>query len=431
MQTTTVRPREKSRFHDLDALRASALLLGVFFHIAESYCPGRYSWAIVDSHADRLFDMFQNFCHNFRMQLFFVIAGFFAHLLLEKRGVKNYLINRSQRILLPLLLFWPILVTIINSLWFWGAKVGNRLTEAGYPESIHHLAPWKIGIGMWFHPETIVEHFSTIHLWFLYYLVLFYAFTLMVYALTRLFPSGFRKLSNTFDRGFAKLVNSRFSVLLFSLMIWGCMILMKNWTVDTPNESLIPALGPTLLYGVCFFLGWFLHRNYHLTDRFTRNWPVKLIVATAIISTIFWTGDILRFFDIGGMLSTESWRMIYFACYSVSMIMFIMGFMGLFRKCCSGKSATWRYIADSSYWIYILHIPVIVTLDIVVAPLDYPALLKYGIECAIALPILFFTYHFFVRSTVIGKLLNGRRYPFTMPWKNRGVPVREGIRQTV
>ena len=430
MQTTTVCSGEKSRFHDLDALRASALLLGVFFHIAESYCPGRYSWAIVDSHAHRLFDMFQNTCHNFRMQLFFVIAGFFAHLLFQKRGVASYAINRSTRILLPLLLFWPILTTIINSLWFWGAKVGNRLTEAGFPESTHGLAPWKIGIGMWGDPGTIVEHFSTLHLWFLYYLVLFYVFTIVIWALARLFPLVSGKLSGFCDRSFSKLVSSRFNILLFSLVFLGCMWQMKGWTVDTPNQSLIPLRGPTLLYGLCFFLGWFLHRNYDLIDRFTKSWPIKLALATVIISTIFWMGDIVRYFAVGDKLPLYAWRVIYFGLYSCSMIMFIMGFMGLFRKCCSGKSATWRYVADSSYWIYILHIPVVAALDIVVAPLDYPALLKYGVECAIAFPILFLTYHFLVRSTIIGSLLNGRTYPFVLPRISRQSVTEEAEKQT-
>ena len=430
MQTTTVCPGGNSRFHDLDALRAFALLLGVFFHIAESYCPGRYSWAIVDSHADRLFDMFQNSCHNFRMQLFFVIAGFFAHLLLEKRGAMSYALNRSKRILLPLLLFWPILTTLINSIWFWGAKVGGRLSEAGYPESIHGMSPWQIGIGTWSHPETIVEHFSTLHLWFLYYLILFYALTLIIWVVARFFPSAFNKLSGFSDWGFKKLVNSRFNVFLFSLMILGCMLLMKAWTVDTPNDSLIPKLGPTLLYGVCFSIGWFLHRHYDLMDRFTKYWPIKLALATAIICTIFWMGDIIRYFGVGDKLPLIAWRVIYFTLYSNSMIMFIMGFMGLFRKCCSGKSAAWRYVADSSYWIYILHIPVVAALDVVVATLDYPALLKYTVECVIVFPILFFSYHFFVRSTVIGKLLNGRMYPFALPWRNKPIGIEAGNKQT-
>ena len=47
MQTTQQLPQTE-RFHSLDALRGFALLLGVFFHAAESFCPERWSWAVLE-----------------------------------------------------------------------------------------------------------------------------------------------------------------------------------------------------------------------------------------------------------------------------------------------------------------------------------------------------------------------------------------------
>ena len=74
------------RFHALDATRAFALLLGVVFHAAGSFVPSPSGAAIVDASASSGFYWFFSTSHTFRMQLFFLIAGFFGHLLYHRRG---------------------------------------------------------------------------------------------------------------------------------------------------------------------------------------------------------------------------------------------------------------------------------------------------------------------------------------------------------
>ena len=69
------------RFHALDAARAFALLLRVVFHAAWSFAPVPMGAPIVDTSAGVGFYWFFFTSHTFRMQLFFLIAGFFGHLL--------------------------------------------------------------------------------------------------------------------------------------------------------------------------------------------------------------------------------------------------------------------------------------------------------------------------------------------------------------
>ena len=49
--------------------------------------------------------------HIFRMTTFFLIAGFFAHMTFHKRGAKAFVLDRAKRIALPLVVFWPLLIT--------------------------------------------------------------------------------------------------------------------------------------------------------------------------------------------------------------------------------------------------------------------------------------------------------------------------------
>ena len=93
---------------------------------------------------------------------------------------------------------------------------------------------------------------------------------------------------------------------------------------------------------------------------------------------------------------------------------FVLGFLGLFVRFRRAANARWRYIADSSYWIYLVHLPVVVALQILVAQWPAHWTLKYPLIVAAAVPLLFLSYHYLVRSTFIGAQLNGRRYPINV-----------------
>ena len=77
------------RLHALDAVRGGALLLGIVVHLSMSFWPIPF-WPIRDNApSSELLTMF-GVLHIFRMSLFFVIAGFFARLVLEKRGARGF-----------------------------------------------------------------------------------------------------------------------------------------------------------------------------------------------------------------------------------------------------------------------------------------------------------------------------------------------------
>jgi peptidoglycan/LPS O-acetylase OafA/YrhL len=68
-------------------------------------------------------------------------------------------------------------------------------------------------------------------------------------------------------------------------------------------------------------------------------------------------------------------------------------------------------VADASYWIYLVHLPLVLALQTAFAKADLPAGVKYALILAIALPLLFASYQVLVRRTFIGAILNGRRAP--------------------
>ncbi len=90
------------RRHDLDALRAFAMFLGVLLHAALSFTGN--PWVIRDSRSAPLLGVLTTGIHGFRMELFFLVSGFFTAMLCRRRGITGMLKNRALRILIPCLL---------------------------------------------------------------------------------------------------------------------------------------------------------------------------------------------------------------------------------------------------------------------------------------------------------------------------------------
>ncbi|MEM7784941.1 MAG: acyltransferase family protein [Planctomycetota bacterium] len=96
------------RRHDLDALRAVAMLLGILLHAGLSFAP--FPWLVQDSQTSSFFVIGFSYIHGFRMPLFFLLSGFFTAMLWRKRGLWALLNHRFRRIFLPLMVG---LVTIV------------------------------------------------------------------------------------------------------------------------------------------------------------------------------------------------------------------------------------------------------------------------------------------------------------------------------
>jgi surface polysaccharide O-acyltransferase-like enzyme len=148
----------QDRLHALDALRAFALFLGIYFHASLSFMPGLDEWVVTDTSTSPAIWIVSGFSHLFRMSLFFFIAGYFARLVFHRKGFSYFVRDRAKRIGLPLLMFLPVMIPLLGLIWQWGAEQGHKPI----------VAP----------PPLSVRNFPLTHLWFLYYLLWMYAWRL-------------------------------------------------------------------------------------------------------------------------------------------------------------------------------------------------------------------------------------------------------------
>lgn len=115
------------RRHDLDALRAAAMLLGIVYHASLSFALGP-AWMAVDVSQSPAAYVFQAFVHGFRMPLFMLVSGYFTAMLWRQKGMKALLWHRCRRVLFPCL---AGLVTIVPAMGWANAYATRRKAEFG------------------------------------------------------------------------------------------------------------------------------------------------------------------------------------------------------------------------------------------------------------------------------------------------------------
>jgi peptidoglycan/LPS O-acetylase OafA/YrhL len=396
------------RLHSLDAVRASALLLGIFLHATMPFLQGLVGWVATDTPSATLAAVFY-FIHMFRMPVFFFIAGFFGRMVLERKGTKAFIRDRSKRILVPLVVGLPVVLLLTGVAFVLGALAAGvdlmayaAEQQAAAQAAAQEQAAQQGGGG---------GGVSLAHLWFLYYLAIFYAGVLVI-------RGAFDKV---LDRG-GKVRLALDAIVRFIMRgVWGPVLLAlpiaayfynydgwPGWNGLPAPFSTYPQAGALIGYGIIFGFGWLLHRQAHLLLALERTWPLYcgLAVVLAVLC-----------YRIAGPV--PQWQpylegrelLIYTPAYMVAMWCWVFGIVGAAVRFLSSPSAARRYIADSSYWLYLMHVPVLAFFHVWFAELDWHWSAKYLLSIAGAMPILLLSYHYWVRFTFIGATLNGRRYP--------------------
>ena len=87
----------------------------------------------------------------------------------------------------------------------------------------------------------------------------------------------------------------------------------------------------------------------------------------------------------------------------------ILGSIGVCRRLLSTESRTMRYISDSSYWLYLVHLPLVLLAQWLIKDVPFPAIPKLAGMTLVISVFLLLTYEYGVRYTAIGRILNGPR----------------------
>jgi len=385
---------DQDRLHALDAVRGFALLLGVVIHASMSFLPGFNVWPLLDHSTSTTLAVVFFTAHTFRMVLFFTIAGFFAHLLLEKRGMKGFLANRFKRIGIPLVVFWALLTPLIL-----GAIVFGILR-------LHPGQPLPAA------PPAPAGFFPFAHLWFLYYLLMLYASAAILRGV-----GGLVRLAGPAmwlaDRVTALVVKSGVLVIALGLPAAWVLYQVPGWAlwagIPTPDSTVIPQLPALAAFGTAFAVGWLLHRQAGLLASIQKLGFVYLAGAILLTVVCLLRNGISPATAVAALPGLS--KLGFALAYTATGWLWTFGIIGIAVRYLNQESPARRYLADASYWIYLTHLPLVFALEGVVGPTGWPWFVKFPLIMGGTLALLLLSYHYLVRPTRLGVLLNGRRYP--------------------
>ena len=370
------------------------MLLGVVRHAAVSYVPVVFfEWPYRDAQADMLSYWVVIFIRVFNLPVFFAIAGFFAAYLVETRGAQGFLRHRWSRIGVPFLVAWPLLGVTMFFIVPFAARFSTTPPNAAY--SLAELTS-----------SRALDHLF-MHLWFLYHLMILCVAACALRPLAARIPAAVRaRAMDLFERcvhrgGMAVLIPATGLVLYR----------MQSWAIDY-YAGPFPAPRQLALYGLFFGFGWMLFRRRGALEGFKR--PAWTLLAGGFLCFLAYR----HFFEIGCPPRPDrtcpvagEGHLAAVVFLALTMWCMAYGLIGLFLRYMDRPSPRWRYMADASYWIYIVHVPFVMLLPLLLASVPLPGILKLALVSVMAICLILVTYHYFVRATFIGKQLNGRRHP--------------------
>jgi glucans biosynthesis protein C len=405
----------EERFYYLDAARAFALIIGIFFHgviFMVSYMTP-LTWAVKNNQSNLGIDIFFFLSHSFRMQAFFMIAGFFAHMVYHKKGANGFIKHRTKRITLPLLIFWPVIFLLISMLWIWGYQ---RMGYLSLNPSTASLSYWQIVAGNFISGRWLNGGFPLTHLWFLYLLTWFFISVLIIRYLFDYLIDRNNKIRISLDKYIALLMSHWWGSLFFALLTVPAMWRMKNnFGVEAPDHGLLPNAASFLVFGIYFSLGWFLHRGPQLMESFKKYWKSNLTICLFFLGTIctFFIYRIKRPDFQAGITDPTILKFIsifFNSFYGLASMTAVFAFIGIMMTLFAKQSKLITYLSQSSYWLYLIHLPIIMFFQILVFQLPVHWTVKLLLVFVPSFIIMISSYHFLVRKTKMGVLLNGKKY---------------------
>jgi len=316
------------RLHSLDFLRAFALLMGVLLHVLMLFLEP------FDGSEPRLgASIIFIWIHTWRMPLFMILAGFFTALSLKKRDVGNYALNRLIRLGVPLLILWAVIPAVDE-----GSKDIFTLPE---------LISWLL----YDVPFTL----RLDHLWFLYYLLIFYGVMLL---LKRITPNAFNRITD-------------YELSFFRVFVFWLPILILLSPLNKPTGGIfgdIPTtfgevkLGSMLLMAAFFLIGMQIQKSARFLEQLQqrRFWlPSLILVSLVPIGLLGWGGIKDEPFVFSSVL--EMW--IANGLSGSAALLLVLSIMGVAMQKISSSGPMLDWLIKLSYTIYVFHLMFVISIS--------------------------------------------------------------------
>lgn len=375
------------RMHGLDNLRAVMMWLGVVIHVAALHCvePGGLEWRDPQTHP--VADLIGLLIHAFRMPVFFVVAGFFMAALAHRRGPMGMLRHRALRVGLPFVVFWlPVFasVVVVSTLL---AQPAGQLPALGF--DLQSVPATPSGARL-----------QTVHLWFLELLMGFAVVAAVFYGLVPKVPASWRVAT----AGACRTMVTRAGGLAAASVFLAIVSRHHPDGIIGVSGEVLPPLSEWLYYAPFCGFGVVLHQHRdELLESYKRRvWLNACGGAVFFLAALVLSG-LSRTMADGLPYARVLVGLTYGACSWLWCLALIGGFLRYLPR----RSTLLAYLAATSYWVYLVHLPVLGCVELLMREWQVAFVYKMMVNVFLTSLICLATYELLVRRTWIGRLLNG------------------------
>lgn len=373
---TSIRGEKTERMHHWDFSRALYLVLGIPFHAAVIYSLS-HEWSVSSPDKSQVLTYFANFIHTFRMPGFFLLAGLFSMMLLDRQGAWSWLKTRFFRLGLPLLSATLLIVPFQIVVQQAALAVNGTVSASDLPGLIraqltHFGEPWIS------------------HLWFLWVLIAYCVGLAILQALSR----------GTLRARLEALVDWVAGNRIVSLAAFTALCALAA-QVQTLIVAASPYYGNAVvnynLYVIYFGFGALVYSSRRLNDLLLKPGPVAFVLGVGLVT-------LSQMPHAGLLMHTAKVMAAIFGA------LLIVGFISNLAHRHFGQHNTRvRKLVDASFTIYLFHHPVIYVLATLFLLVDLPPVIEFAV-IAVSAGFMSYAIHLAVsRSAVLTLMFNGVR----------------------
>lgn len=318
---------KQNREPAFDALRVYLLFLGFIFHSLLSYIntPIYDLWPYKDKDHLILFDGIAALIHSFRMPAFFFISGYFADKMFHNQNSFKVFKKRIYRLGIPFIISMLIFFPIINI----GFSLSNGINNIFSLDCIYPKL------------ESNDSRLHTSYLWFLYYLIIF---SLIHFNIIRLKITLFFKHTSVL-------------LIIISLIVILMLILFFHQQFELNGSyNFFPKLTSLLGFFLFYLSGIVFSRNNQFLTAIARSSILISFTGVTIFSVYAYLVSKNPIYAINSNHINLKIQLLY-SLLSVTLTLSTIGLFVRFYK----KSFPWvKYFSDSSYFLYLIHLPIII-----------------------------------------------------------------------
>jgi len=320
------------------------------------------------------------FISNWRMPLFFLLSGFFAVLVIEKKGCSYFIKDRFIRIGITCLLF----------------------------SAFYDILDGRVD-------------FTTGHLWFLYELMIFVLCFSLLYE------------TKVFKDIVCRTISPK---IFFIISLW---LIATVPLVHILNNSLHPnALAPSetffslkpgnlVYYFSYFLLGVLLYSNKQIFSKLSENKTITILGILSVL--VFFTqvyAVILLYSGVGDVRNIQNTQfdpiLILFSALAkeVNTILWCLFFIGLASKFIQSGSAILRWFVELSYPIYLVHLIPLMMISACLYGTGLNQISIFLLTIIIGFIVSVLLYYIFIKFTPLSWFINGYHKSFLQLSFERG-----------